>query len=165
MVNLRRWRERWLDMPHDTLIPYTDFSVVKRWMVAIQTPVRALEESISVIESGIDLVQGNYSHCMYVRRGGQVRFKNEDDAYGDTERPVRAVDSAEIALTLPHDPDWLSAELSSIRDKHVHEEPTIGVNETWGCLTGDDIDADNANRYRYCNHEDANAIYGDVAGK
>ena len=145
----------------DILLSGREFSLVKQWMVVVQTPVHSLDELIAAIEKSVSLTQGHYSHCMYVRRGGQTRFKNEDGACGGAEKHVRVVDSAEIIIMLPHNLDQLSATLLSIRHHHVHEEPTISVTETWGWLTGDNIDTDNPNRY--WNRPDANAIHGEVS--
>ena len=51
-------------MPTNTMMSFPDFSLIRQWMVVVQTPTRALGELISEIESNIELTQGNYSHCM-----------------------------------------------------------------------------------------------------
>ena len=148
-------------MPTNTMMSFPDFSLIRQWMVVVQTPTRALGELISEIESNIELTQGNYSHCMYVRNEGQTHFKNENGAYEDAENHVREVKSVEVVLMLPYDAERLTAALRCIRHHHVHEEPTIGVTETWSCLSGEQDDADNPNRY--WNREDSEAIHGNIS--
>jgi hypothetical protein len=148
-------------MPREALISEKNFCVVKQWMIVVQTPVQSLEHLVSAIEKNIELVQGNYSHCMYIRSGGKTRFKSEDGAYGGQEANVRIVDSSEIILTIAYDLQLLACALSVIKYHHVHEEPTINITETWGCLSGKDDTRDNPNRY--WNRQDAEAIHGEVA--
>lgn len=148
-------------MPPEALISEKSFSVVKQWMIVVQTPVQSLNHLVSAIEKNVELVQGNYSHCMYIRRGGQTRFKNEDGAYGGEEANIRIVDSSEIILMIAYDLKLLARALSVIKHHHVHEEPTINVTETWSCLSGEDDTSDNPNRY--WNRQDAEAIHGEAA--
>jgi len=148
-------------MPPELLLSEKDFSLVKQWMVVVQTPEQSLDQTVSAIENNVELVQGNYSHCMYIRRGGQTRFKNEDGAHGGQEANIRVVDSSEIILMIDNDFRLLIRALSVIKHHHVHEEPTISVTESWGCLSGEDGTSDNPNRY--WNRQDAEAIHGEVA--
>lgn len=145
-------------MPNEPLVDLPEFSLVRRWTVVIQTPVHALDALVSAIERNVELRQGAYSRCMYVRSAGQLRFKNEDGSHGGAEDNARQVESAEIILVLPHDTTVLTETLLCIRHHHVHEEPTISVTENWGYLSGSKDDGRNPNRY--WNRKDATDIHG-----
>ena len=148
-------------MPQDEqLISCSEFSLVKKWEITVQTPEAALDELITAVQANLELIQGAYSHCMYVRRSGTTRFRNEAGAHGGAEEVVREVPSAEIVLAIPHDTESLKAALRCIAWHHVHEEPTISVAEKWNYLAGIGS-ADNPNRY--WNRNDKDRIHGTVA--
>lgn len=142
------------------MISLERFSLQKVWILNVQTPDVALPELISAIECGIELRQGNYSRCMYVRRDGLTRFKNENGAHGGAEDVVRQVTSAEIIITLPYEPQRLTAALHCIAEAHVHEEPTIHISEGFSFLAGPD--ADRTNQNRYWNRADSATIHGEA---
>ena len=145
----------------DSLIQREEFSLDCRWMITVQTPQAALDDLIAAIEKDIPLLQGAYSHCMFVRRNGSVRFKNEEGAHGGAEDVVRDVSSAEIVLLIPHDMESLNHAIESIVRAHVHEEPTITVTQSWSYLSGTLKDEDNPNRY--WNRADAKELHGRAA--
>ena len=145
----------------DSLIQREEFSLDCRWMIAVQTPLAALDDLIAAIEKDIPLLQGAYSHCMFVRRDASVRFKNEEGAHGGAEDVVRDVPSAEIILLIPHDMESLNHAIETIVRAHVHEEPTISVTQSWSYLSGTLKDEDNPNRY--WNRSDAKELHGAAA--
>ena len=142
----------------EPLIQRPEFSLERRWMITVQTPEAALDDLIAGIEKDIPLLQGAYSHCMFVRRGGSTRFKNEAGAHGGAEDVVRDVPSAEIVLMIPHDLESLNHAIESILRSHVHEEPTMSVVECWGFLSGEVKDT--TNPHRYWNRPDAEELHG-----
>ena len=144
-----------------SLIQREEFSLDCRWMITVQTPLAALDDLIAAIEKDIPLLQGAYSHCMFVRRDANVRFKNEEGSHGGAEDVVRDVPSAEIVLLIPHDMESLNHAIETIVRVHVHEEPTISVTQSWSYLSGMLKDEDNPNRY--WNRADAKELHGDTA--
>lgn len=147
-------------MAHDPLINTSEFSLHRRWIITVQTPEIALEDLIVALEAGIELVQGAYSHCLFVRHNGSTRFKNEEGAHGGAEAVVRTVASAEVVMSIPHDTERLTYALQCIAHAHVHEEPTIIVTESWACLAGSSADRGNPNRY--WKRQDSEKIHGDA---
>lgn len=146
---------------HDTLIRCPEFSLERKWEITVQTPEATLDELVSAIQEKIELVQGAYSHCMYIRRSGTTRFRNEVGAYGGVEEAVREVPSAEIILVIPHDGELLEQAIRCIAWHHVHEEPTLFVAETRGYLSVLNKNPDSP--YRYWNRKDGDEIHGSVA--
>lgn len=142
----------------NSLIQREEFSLDCRWMITVQTPQAALDDLIAAIDKNIPLIQGAYSHCMFVRRNGSVRFKNEEGAHGGAEDVVRDVPSAEIVLLVPYDTESLNHAIENIVRAHVHEEPTISVTQSWSYLSGTLKDEDNPNRY--WNRTDAKELHG-----
>lgn len=145
-------------MRHDVLIHCPEFSLKMNWQVSVQTPEASLDELVSAIQENLELVQGAYSHCMYIRRSGTTRFRNRSGAHGGMEDVIRAVPSAEIVLAIPHDMESLERAIRCITWHHVHEEPTISVIETWEYLSGPESSHDNPNRY--WNRKDGKEIHG-----
>ena len=148
---------------HDQLIRQPDFSLERKWEIAVQTPEASLDDLVSAIQEKIELVQGTYSHCMFIRRSGTTRFRNGSGAHGGVEEVVREVPSAEIVLVIPHDLELLQDAIRWIAWRHVHEEPTISVIETWGYLSGPNKSPDSP--YRYWNREDKSQIHGAATGQ
>ncbi len=147
---------------HDQLIRCPNFSLERKWEITIQTPEASLGELVSAIQEKIDLVQGAYSDCMFIRSSGKTRFRNEAGAHGGAEDVVREVPSTEIVLVIPHDLDLLEKAVHSIAWHHVHEEPTISVVETWGYLSGPNKSPNSP--HRYWKRENKDQIHG-VAGE
>ena len=147
----------------DSLIQREEFSLNCRWMITVQTPQAALDGLITAIDKNIPLLQGAYSHCMFVRKNGSVRFKNEENAHGGAEDVIRDVPSAEIVLLVPYNMKSLNHAIESIVRAHVHEEPTISVTQSWSYLSGSLKDEDNPNRY--WNRADAKELHGRAAKK
>ena len=149
-------------LQHEALIHCLDFSLVRKWQISVQTPEVSLNELVSAIQENLELVQGAYSHCMFIRKSGTVRFRNLAGAHGGSEEVVREVPSAEIVLAIPYDTESLERAIRCITWYHVHEEPTISVIETWGFLSGTKCNPDNPNRY--WNREDGSEIHGEPVG-
>ena len=91
----------------------------EQFVVSIQTPTRSVDEFAKVLGDNIELIQGNYSHCMYIRSNGYCRFKGNDGSHNDCLFPnycdgnqVKS-NSASSALN-----KWLKANVS--KDIVVH---------------------------------------------
>ena len=164
-VSMNRWH--WDMQKNDALIHCPEFSLERRWQVTVQTPEASLDELVSAIQENLDLVQGAYSHCLYIRRSGTTRFRNRAGAHGEVEVVVREVPSAEIVLAIPRDGESLGSleslerAIRCIAWHHVQEEPVISVIGTWGYLAGSGSGRDNPNRY--WNREDGDEIHGTAA--
>ena len=156
-------KARYGNMPQcDSLIHCPEFSLERKWQVTVQTHEASLDELVTAIQENVELVQGAYSHCMFIRRSGTPRFRNRAGAHGGVEDVVREVPSAEIVLVIPNDKEFLELTIRCIAWSHVHEEPTISVIETWNHLSRPESNRDNPNRY--WNREDGSEIHGKPAG-
>ena len=99
----------------------------EQFVVSIQTPTRSVDEFAKVLGDNIELIQGNYSHCMYIRSNGYCRFKGNDGSHSGAETAVQEVPSAEIVIAIPHEVEALRKLVLIINKYHVHEEPTKHV--------------------------------------
>ena len=63
------------------------------WVINIQVPSKAIDEFTKMLGAEIPLMQGNYSHCMYVRDAGRCRFKGNEGAHGGAEETIQEVPS------------------------------------------------------------------------
>ena len=145
------------------LIDCPEFALNKKWRITVQTPEASLDQLISAVQENIELLQGAYSHCMFIRKSGATRFKNEAGAHGGAEAVVREVSSAEVVLVIPYDMALLEQAIRCIAWAHVHEEPTISVADTWEYLAGPQHNRNNPNRY--WNREDRDEIHGAPSGR
>ena len=124
-----------------------NFYFVPEWEINIQTPSGGLDVLATALDDQIDLFQGQYSHCMYVRDHGRCRFKSEEGAHGGAENTIQEVDSVELIISIPQSDETLIKLLDVINEFHVHEEPTVRLNSTLGLRSKYAGDADNPNKY------------------
>lgn len=124
-----------------------NFHFIHEWEINIQTPSGGLDVLASGIGKRIDLTQGHYSHCMYVRDHGRCRFKSEDGAHGGAENTIQEVDSVELIISIPQIDEMLIKLLDAINEFHVHEEPTMRIKNTLGLRSKYTGDVDNPNKY------------------
>ncbi|MDE0111019.1 MAG: hypothetical protein OXN84_01855 [Albidovulum sp.] len=76
-----------------------EFSLERKWQVAVQTPLAAIGDRVSAIQEYVSLVQRAYSLCMFNRRSVNTRFKNRAGAHGGEEEDVREEPSISVAET------------------------------------------------------------------
>ncbi|KAB7613759.1 hypothetical protein F9L33_10330 [Amylibacter sp. SFDW26] len=132
----------------------------EQFVVSIQTPTKSVEEFAKMLGDNIELIQGNYSHCMYIRSNGHCRFKGNDGAHGGAEETIQEVPSAEIVVAIPHEVEMLQKLILVINKYHVHEEPTVHISSVFGLRSKYSSDSDNPNKY--WNRKDAKEIHGEA---
>mgnify|MGYP002713125266 CR=1 FL=1 len=130
------------------------------WVVMVQTPIAGLKTLLEVLGREIGLVQGSYDNCAYVTGQGQQRFRGREGAHSGPEDAVQSTASVEISFSIPRDMAVLRKVFSVTYQHHVHEEPTIRVQEAWGGRAKDMANKDNPNRY--WNRPDAAEIHGEA---
>ena len=128
------------------------------WVINIQVPSKAIDEFTRMLGEEIPLMQGNYSHCMYVRDAGRCRFKGNEGAHGGAEKTIQEVPSSEVIISIPQEYDFLKRVLEAIDKYHVHEEPTVRISEAFGLRSLYNSDTNNPNRY--WNRDDKEEIHG-----
>lgn len=137
----------------------SDVSLLEpEWIINIQIPVRGLSEFCKILGDKVPLIQGNYSHCMYIRDGGRCRFKGNEGAHGGVEETIQEVESAEIIMSIPQDNSILENILNVINHYHVHEEPTVRITNSFGLRSRYKTDVSNPNKY--WNRSDRKEIHG-----
>lgn len=132
--------------------------VEKEWQISIQTPSLAVDDFAKALGDNIPLIQGHYTHCMYIQDNGRCRFKGGEGAHSGLEDTVQEVPSSDVIISIPQDPSQLKQVLKIINKYHVHEEPTVRITETFGLRSLYNSDADNPNKY--WNRDDSEKIHG-----
>ena len=135
-----------------------EYFLQSEWVVNIQVPFKAVDEFARVLGEEIPLIQGNYSHCVYVRDNGRCRFKGNEGAHGGAEETIQEVPSSEVIISIPQEYDFLKRVLAVINKYHVHEEPTVRITEALGFRSLYNSDAENPNKY--WNRDDKEEIHG-----
>ena len=130
----------------------------REWEVTIQTPVGGLDSLLDALGEAIPLKQGAYDHCVYVREKGRQRFRALEGSHAGNEGSVQSTEAAEVVFSIPPDEAMLNKVFETVFAAHVNEEPTIRVQELWGCRSNYLDDKDNPNRY--WNRPDAAKIHG-----
>lgn len=140
----------------------TPASLEREWVVTVDTPNGGVEPVLEALGKELPLVQGPYDNCMYVRENGYQRFRALEGSHAGAEGTVQQTPASQIVFSLPPDRDLLSKAFDVIFAVHVNEEPTIRVEEVWGCRSKLLDDKDNPNRY--WNRPDADSLHGDSVG-
>ena len=130
----------------------------REWQITIQTPLGGLDNLLTALGRDIPLKQGAYDNCLYVRKAGSQRFRALTGSHAGAERTVQATDSAEIVFSIPIDEAMLTQVFATIFANSCQEDPTVRVQEVWGCRSRYLFDKDNPNRY--WNRSDAAQIHG-----
>jgi len=133
-------------------------TLVREWVVTVDTPDGGVEPVLKAIGDGLPLVQGPYDNNIFVREGGYQRFRALSGSHAGAEGTVQQTAASQIVFSIPPDRSLLSKAFDVIFAVHVNEEPTIRVEEVWGSRSKLLDDEDNPNRY--WNRPDASAIYG-----
>jgi len=142
------------DMPPATL--------EREWVITIDTPTGGVSSVLQALERDLDLAQGPYDCCSFVRENGYQRFRALEGSHAGAEGTVQQTPASQIIVSIPRDKALLSRAFDVIFAAHVNEEPTIRVEEAWGCRSKLLDDKDNPNRY--WNRPDAAALHGDAVG-
>ena len=135
-----------------------EYFLQPEWVVNIEVPFKAIDEFTKKLGEQIPLIQGNYSHCMYVRDNGRCRFKGNEGAHGGAEATIQEVPSSEVIISIPQDYEFLKRVLNVINKYHVHEEPTVRITEACGLRSLYNSDSKNPNKY--WNRGDKEEIHG-----
>jgi hypothetical protein len=139
-----------------------DSSVLgKEWRITIQCPVGGVEQLANSLGSKLELKQGSYDHCLFIRDGGRQTFRALAGSHAGDEGSVQTTNSSEIILTIPADIVLLRMAFELIFEYGVQEEPTIHVEEIWSSRSKYLDDKDNPNRY--WNRPDAKEIHGQAS--
>ena len=144
--------------------PLDDFdmapAILKReWLVTIDTPAGGVSVVQEALGENLQLKQGPYDNCMYVREPGYQRFRSLEGSHAGDEGTIQQTPAAQIIFSLPCDTELLSKAFDVIFAAHVNEEPTIRVEEVWGSRSKFVDDKDNPNRY--WNRPDAGELHGE----
>ena len=133
----------------------------REWQVRIQTPLPGVAAVVEALSREIPLRQGAYDKCLYVTGAGQQQFEALAGSHAGAEGTVQATAATEITFSIPPDRALLERVFATVFAVHVNEEPTIHVQELWGCRSKYLDDKDNPNRY--WNRSDAAEIHGQGA--
>ncbi|MGI9311717.1 MAG: hypothetical protein ACR2P7_09360 [bacterium] len=131
----------------------------REWQITIQTPAGGLDNLLGALGRDIPLRQGAYDNCLYVRNAGRQRFRALDGSHAGAEGTVQTTDAAEVVFSIAVDEALLNRVFETIFANHVNEEPTVRIQEVWGCRSKYLDDKDNPNRY--WNRPDAKQIHGE----
>ena len=109
-----------------------DSTVLKKmWRITIQCPVGGVEQLANCLGSNLELKQGAYDHCLFIRDGSRQVFRALVGSHAGDEGTVQTTDSSEIILTISPDIVLLREVFKLIFEYGVQEEPTIHVDEIW----------------------------------
>ena len=134
----------------------------REWVITIDTPSGGVAQILSALEAEIPIVQGPYDCCTLVRDNGYQRFRALAGSHAGAEGTVQQTPASQIVFSIPQDRALLAKTFEVIFRVHVNEEPTIRVQEAWGCRSKLLDDKDNP--YRYWNRPDAEALHGESVG-
>ena len=135
-----------------------DTFLEKEWVLVIQTPVQGTETLLEALRKGVDLKQGHYECCLHVSEAGEQQFRALEGSHAGAEQTIQSVPVVDVTISIAPDKRLLEQTLAIIFANHVHEEPTIRINESWGTRSKYTGDKDNPNKY--WNRADAQAIHG-----
>ena len=134
----------------------------REWVVTIDTPTPGVVPVLEALGRELPLVQGPYDNCTYVRSNGYQRFRALEGSHAGAEGTVQQTPASQIVFSIPPDQALLRKAFDVIFTVHVNEEPTIRVEEVWGCRSKLLDDKDNPNRY--WNRADADQLHGEAVG-
>ena len=140
------------------LLKTDEYFLQSEWVVNIQVPFKSVDEFTRVLGKKIPLIQGNYSHCMYIRDNGRCRFKGNDGAHGGVDDKIQEVLSSEVIISIPQEYEILKRLLEVIIKYHVHEEKTVNITKSLGFRSLYNSDTGNPNKY--WNRNDKEEIHG-----
>lgn len=133
----------------------------REWLVRIQSPLPGVAAVVEALQRDIPLCQGAYAKCLYVTGAGTQQFEALAGSHAGAEGTLQTTPATEITFSIPPDKALLDRVFETVFAVHVNEEPTIHVQELWGCRSKYLDDKDNPNRY--WNRADAAAIHGQAS--
>lgn len=137
-------------------------TLVKEWVVSIQTPILSIPQLTEVMRKRLSLIQGHYDCCIFISGEGEQQFRSLKGSHGGAENMIQSVRTANIVISIPTDENILQEVFTLVYEHHVHEEPTIRVTEVWGARSNYIDDEDNP--HKYWNRRDAAEIHGKAIG-
>lgn len=143
-------------------INMTPASLEREWVVTIDTPTGGVELLLEALGRELPLVQGPYDYCMYVRENGYQQFRSLEGSHAGAEGTIQRTPASQIVFSISPDQTLLRKSFDVIFAVHVNEEPTIRVQEAWGCRSKLLDNNDNPNRY--WNRSDAERLHGVAVG-
>ncbi len=81
-------------------------------------------------------------------------------SHAGAENTIQTTEVVEVIFSIPEDDALLNQVFEIIFASHVNEEPTVRVQEVWGCRSKYLDEKDNPNRY--WNRADAKKIHGEA---
>jgi len=132
------------------------------WVITVDTPSGGVSSVLSALEEHLSITQGPYDCCSYVRESGYQRFRALAGSHAGAEGTIQQTPAAQIIFSIPKDKALLAKVFEIIFVAHVNEEPTIRVQEAFGCRSKLLDDKDNPNRY--WNRPDADSLHGEPVG-
>jgi len=137
----------------------TTTSLVRQWLITIDTPVGGVDQVVSALGEEIPLVWGPYDNSMYINESGFQRFRALEGSHAGSEGTVQQTAASQIVISIPPDSELLAKTFDVIFRVHVNEEPGIIVEEVWASRSKL-IGQDNPNRY--WNRADAAEMHGET---
>ncbi len=138
-------------------------TLCREWVITVDIPDGGIDQILDAIGKELPLVQGSYDNCSFVREKGFQRFRALEGSHAGAEGTIQQTPASQIVFSLPPDLPLLSKAFDVIFAVHVNEEPTIRVEEAWGCRSKRLDDKDNPNRY--WNRPDAETLHGEAVAK
>lgn len=132
--------------------------LVRQWRITIQCPLAGVETLTEALSRELDLRQGAYDHCVYIRGEGKQQFRALEGSHAGNEGTLQSTQSEEIVFSMLPDTTVLKKMFQVVFEHGVQEEPTIYIDEIWSSQSKYLDDKDNPNRY--WNRPDANEIHG-----
>ncbi len=130
----------------------------REWVVTIDTPAAGVAPLLEALGQALPLVQGPYDNCFYVQENGYQRFRALKGSHAGAEGTVQQTPASQVVFSIPPDQALLRKTFDLIFAVHVNEEPTVRVDERWGCRSKLLDDKNNPNRY--WNRPDADKLHG-----
>jgi len=134
----------------------------REWVITIDTPSGGVGPVLTALEKEMSIVQGPYDCCTFVRENGYQRFRALEGSHAGSEGSIQQTPASQIIFSIPQDKSLLTKAFEVIFAVHVNEEPTVRVEEAWGCRSKLLDDKDNPNRY--WNRPDSSELHGESVG-
>jgi hypothetical protein len=126
--------------------------------LTIQCPDGGVDLLCKMLGNELQLKQGAYEHCLYIRKSGAQIFRALAGSHAGDEGTIQTTHSNEIVLTIPKEAHTLKKAFETIFQYGVQEEPTVHVEEVWSSHSNY-LD-DKNNPHRYWNRSDTDEIHG-----
>ncbi len=128
--------------------------------ITIQCPDGGIDLLYKMLGKKLQLKQGAYEHCLYIRKNGVQTFRALAGSHAGDEGTTQITRSTEIVLTIPNSMHTLKKVFETIFHYGVQEDPTVHVEEVW--ISHSNYLEDRNNPNRYWNRSDAVEVHGTV---